>query len=80
MPFALGAAQCFAAYFVAHDVRGWYWSFAALGFIGFTGYVNAEVNARFNRTHLGEMPAGEVMGPPRRTRPGPATRKPWIKR
>ena len=39
MPFALGAA---------HDVRGWYWSFAALGFIGFIGYVNAEVNARFN--------------------------------
>jgi hypothetical protein len=24
MPFALGAAQCFAAYFVAHDVHGWY--------------------------------------------------------
>jgi hypothetical protein len=48
MPFALGAAQCFAAYFVAHDVRGWYWSFAALGFMGFIGYVNAEVNARFN--------------------------------
>jgi hypothetical protein len=47
-PFALGAAQCFAAYFVAHDVRGWYWSFAALGFMGFIGYVNAEVNARFN--------------------------------
>jgi hypothetical protein len=32
----------------AHDVRGWYWSFAALGFMGFIGYVNAEVNARFN--------------------------------
>ena len=48
MPFALGATQCFAAYFVAHDVRGWYWSFAALGFMGFIGYVNAEVNARFN--------------------------------
>lgn len=48
MPFALGAAQCFAAYFAAHDVRGWYWSIAALGFLGFIGYVNAEVNARFN--------------------------------
>jgi hypothetical protein len=48
MPFALGVAQCFAAYFAAHDVRGWYWSIAALSFIGFIGYVNAEVNARFN--------------------------------
>ncbi len=48
MPFALGAAQCFAAYFVAHDVRGWYWSIAALSFIGFIRYVNAEINARLN--------------------------------
>jgi len=48
MPFALGAAQCFAAYFVAHDVHGWYWSIAALSGIGFIGYVNAEVNARLN--------------------------------
>ena len=48
MPFALGAAQCFAAYFAAHDVRGWYWSIAALSFLGFIGYVNAEVNARIN--------------------------------
>lgn len=48
MPFALGAAQCFAAYFVAHDVHGWYWSIAALGGIGFIGYVNAEINARIN--------------------------------
>jgi hypothetical protein len=48
MPFALGAAQCFAAYYVAHDARGWYWSMAALCFIGFLGYVNAEVNAKLN--------------------------------
>ncbi|MGH8497701.1 MAG: hypothetical protein ACRERV_02675 [Methylococcales bacterium] len=48
MPFALGAAQCFAAYFVAHGVHGWYWSIAALGLIGFIGHVNAEVNARLN--------------------------------
>lgn len=48
MPFALGAAQCFAAYFVAHGTRGWYWSMAALCFIGFLGYINAEVNAKLN--------------------------------
>lgn len=48
MPFALGAAQCFAAYFAGHDAHGWYWSIAALCFIGFIGYVNAEVNARIN--------------------------------
>jgi hypothetical protein len=48
MPFALGAAQCFATYFVAHGVRGWYWSMAALCFIGFLGYINAEVNAKLN--------------------------------
>ena len=48
MPFALGAAQCFAAYFVAHDVRSWYWSIAALCVIGSLGYVNAEVNAKLN--------------------------------
>lgn len=48
MPFALGAAQCFAAYHVAHGARGWYWSIAALCGIGFLGYVNAEVNARLN--------------------------------
>jgi hypothetical protein len=48
VPFALGAAQCFAAYFVGHDVHGWYWSIAALGFIGFIGYVNAEINAWLN--------------------------------
>jgi len=48
MPLALGAAQCFAAYFVAHNVHGWYWSFAALSFIGFVGYINAEINARIN--------------------------------
>ena len=48
MPFALGAAQCFAAYFAGHDVHGWYWSIAALCFIGFIGNVNAEVNARIN--------------------------------
>lgn len=48
MPFALGAAQCFAAYFAGHDVHRWYWSIAALCFIGFIGYVNAEVNARIN--------------------------------
>ncbi len=48
IPFTLGAAQCFAAYFVGHNVHGWYWSIAALGFIGFIGYVNAEVNARLN--------------------------------
>ena len=55
VPFALGAAQCFAAYFVGHDMHGWYWSIAALGFIGFIGYVNAEVNARLNpeeNTHI----------------------------
>jgi hypothetical protein len=55
VPFALGAAQCFAAYFVGHDVRDWYWSIAALGFIGFIGYINAEVNARLNpveNTHI----------------------------
>jgi hypothetical protein len=49
MPFALGATQCFLAYFVAHGVRGWYWAFAALGITGFIGYVNGEVNARLNR-------------------------------
>ena len=48
MPFALGAAQCFPAYFAGHDVRGWYWSIAALSFIGCIGYVNAEINARIN--------------------------------
>ena len=48
MPFALGAAQCFAVYFAGHDVHSWYWSVAALSFIGFIGYVNAEVNARIN--------------------------------
>ncbi|MEO7860948.1 MAG: hypothetical protein ABIU05_10965 [Nitrospirales bacterium] len=48
MPFALGAAQCFAAYFVARNVHGWYWSFAALSIIGFIGYINAEINARIN--------------------------------
>jgi hypothetical protein len=48
MPFALGAAQCFAAYFAGHDVHSWYWSIAALCFIGCIGYVNAEVNARIN--------------------------------
>lgn len=48
MPFALGAAQCFAAYFAWHDVHSWYWSIAALCFIGCIGYVNAEVNARIN--------------------------------
>ncbi|HSL05939.1 MAG TPA: hypothetical protein VK901_20685 [Nitrospiraceae bacterium] len=48
MPFALGAAQCFAAYFAGHDVRSWYWSIAALSLIGCIGYVNAEVNARIN--------------------------------
>jgi hypothetical protein len=48
MPFALGASQCFAAYFVAHDVHGWYWSIAALCLIGSLGYVNAEVNAKLN--------------------------------
>jgi hypothetical protein len=50
MPFALGAAQCFAAYFVAHDVHGWYWSIAVLCVIGSLGYVNAEVNAKLNPT------------------------------
>jgi len=49
MPFALGAAQCFAAYFAGHDVHNWYWSIAALCLIGCIGYVNAEVNARINR-------------------------------
>ena len=49
MPFALGAAQCFAAYFAGHDERNWYWSIAALCLIGCIGYVNAEVNARINR-------------------------------
>lgn len=48
MPFALGAAQCFAAYFSVHDAHNWYWSIAALCFIGFIGYVNAEINARLN--------------------------------
>lgn len=48
MPFALGAAQCFAAYYVAHDAHGWYWSMAALCFIGFLGYLNAEINAKLN--------------------------------
>jgi hypothetical protein len=48
IPFALGAAQCFAAYFAEHDVHSWYWSIAALCFFGFIGYVNAEVNARIN--------------------------------
>ena len=45
MPFALGAAQCFATYFGAH---GWYWSIASQCFIGFLGYINAEVNAKLN--------------------------------
>jgi hypothetical protein len=48
MPFALGATQCFAAYHVAHGVRGWYWSIAALCCIGSLGYVNAEINAKLN--------------------------------
>lgn len=48
MPFALGAAQCFAAYYSGHDPHGWYWSIAALCVIGSIGYVNAEVNARIN--------------------------------
>lgn len=48
MPFALGAAQCFAAYFAGHDVHSWYWSVAALSLIGCVGYVNAEINARIN--------------------------------
>lgn len=48
MPFTLGAAQCFAAYFVGHDPHDWYWSIAALALIGFIGYVNAEINARLN--------------------------------
>jgi len=48
MPFALGAAQCFAAYFAGRDAHDWYWSIAALCFIGFIGYVNAEINARIN--------------------------------
>jgi len=46
MPFALGAAHCFAAYFAGHDVHGWYWSIAALCVIGFIGYVNAQINGR----------------------------------
>jgi hypothetical protein len=57
IPFALGAAQCFSAYFVAHGVRGWYWSIAAISFIGFIGYVNAEVNARLNRAENGHVMA-----------------------
>lgn len=48
MPFALGAAQCFAAYFVAHSAHGWYGSMAALSFIGVLGYLNAEINAKLN--------------------------------
>lgn len=48
MPFALGAAQCFATYFVAHGAHGWYGSMAALCSIGFLGYINAEVNAKLN--------------------------------
>ncbi|CAA9892739.1 conserved membrane hypothetical protein [Candidatus Methylobacter favarea] len=48
IPFALGAGQCFSAYFVAHGARGWYWSLAAICVIGCLGYVNAEVNARLN--------------------------------
>lgn len=48
MPFALCTAQCFAAYFVAHNVHGCYWSIAGLSFIDFIGYVNAEINTRFN--------------------------------
>ena len=48
MPFALGAAQCFATYFVAHGAHGRYWSIASLCFIGFLGYINAEVNAKLN--------------------------------
>ena len=48
MPFALGSAQCFAAYFVGHSVRGWYWSVAALNFIGFIGYINARLNKEHN--------------------------------
>jgi hypothetical protein len=49
MPFALGAAQCFAAYFAGHDTRNWFWSITALCFIGCIGYVNAEINVRINR-------------------------------
>jgi hypothetical protein len=49
MPFALGAAQCFAAYFAGHDARNWFWSITALCFIGCIGYVNAEINVRINR-------------------------------
>jgi hypothetical protein len=55
MPFALGAAQCFAAYFAGRDVHSWYWSIAALCFIGCLGHINAEVNARINpkeNTHI----------------------------
>lgn len=48
MPFALGAAQCFAAYFAGHDAHNWHWSIAALSLIGCVGYINAEVNARIN--------------------------------
>jgi hypothetical protein len=50
MPFALGAAQSFAAYFSVHDVHNWYWSIAALCFIGFIGYVNAH---QYNGRHDG---------------------------
>jgi hypothetical protein len=33
-----------------HDVHNWYWSIVALCIIGRIGYVNAEINARINRT------------------------------
>lgn len=55
MPFALGAAQCFAAYFAGHDAHSWYWSIAALSVIGCIGYVNAEVNARINPKENGHI-------------------------
>jgi hypothetical protein len=35
--FALDAAQCFAAYFVAHEGHGWSWSIATLCLIGSLG-------------------------------------------
>lgn len=55
MPFALGTAQCSAAYFAGHDAHSWYWSIAALSFIGCIGYVNAEVNARLNPNENGHI-------------------------
>lgn len=36
--------------FDAHGTRGSHWSMAALCFIGFLGYINAEVNAKLNPT------------------------------